>query len=139
MNPPDAPSAPTTPAQLAANCGDQMPLPLTNDDGTVFAEPWQAHAFAITLQLHERGLFAWSEWAKLLAQQIKAAQAAGDPDDGSRYYQHWLNALEQIVIAKRIGTPDQIHDLEHAWQAAADRTPHGQPIVLDSADLLLKQ
>ena len=136
MNPPDAPSAPTTPAQLAAQCGDQMPLPLANDDGMVFAEPWQAHAFAITLQLHERGLFAWSEWAASLAGEIRSAQVAGDPDDGSTYYRHWLNALEKLIVAKRIGTPEQIHNLEHAWERAASRTPHGQPIELKATELL---
>ncbi len=124
---------PVTPTALAALCGSGMPLPSVQDDGTVFAEPWQAHAFALTLQLHERGLFEWSEWAEVLSAQIKRAQAGGDPDDGSTYHQHWLNALEAIVIAKQIGTPAQIHDLEHAWEAAAKRTPHGQPIVLDAA------
>jgi hypothetical protein len=36
-----------------------------------------------------------------------------------------------MVLTKQLGTADQIHDLEHAWDAAAARTPHGQPIVLD--------
>ena len=43
--------------------------------------------------------------------------------------------LEKIVgtiPVKRLGTPDEIHDLEHAWEAAAERTPHGQPIVLNA-------
>jgi hypothetical protein len=35
------------------------------------------------------------------------------------------------VLAKQWGTAEQIHDLEHAWEDAAARTPHGQPIVLD--------
>ena len=102
-------------------------------DRAVFIEPWQAHAFALTVQLHARGLFTWSEWAAALAAEIARAQAAGDPDDGSHYYRHWLNALERLVVAKRIGTAQQIHDLEHAWAAAAARTPHGQPIELASA------
>ncbi len=96
----------------------------------VFSEPWQAHAFALTLQLHERGLFDWREWAAALAAEIARAQAAGDPDDGSHYYHHWLNALERLIVARRIGSAEQIHELEHAWAAAAARTPHGQPIEL---------
>ena len=126
------PCSRSAPAALAARCGNEMPLPMTADDGTVFAEPWQAHAFALTLQLHECGLFEWTEWAAALSNEIQAAQAGGDQDDGSTYYQHWLNALEAIVIAKRVGTHAQIHDLEHAWEAAAKRTPHGQPIVLEA-------
>ena len=36
----------------------------------VFAEPWQAQAFAMALALHQRGLFTWSEWADALSTQI---------------------------------------------------------------------
>jgi nitrile hydratase accessory protein len=102
----------------------------------VFTEPWQAHAFAMTLQLHERGVFTWPQWAAALAAEIRAAQSTGDPDDGSTYYTHWLNALEKLIIANQLGTPEQIHALEHAWEAAAQRTPHGQPITLDALDTL---
>ncbi|QDL39570.1 nitrile hydratase accessory protein [Rhodoferax sediminis] len=123
--------------ELAAACGESLPLPVLNDNGTVFAEPWQAHAFAMAVQLHQRGLFTWPEWATALTVEIRAAQAAGDRDDGSTYYQHWLGALEKLVIAKQVGTPAQIHQLEHAWEAAAERTPHGQPIELRPGDLLL--
>ncbi len=101
----------------------------------VFSEPWQAHALAMTLQLHERGVFTWPEWAEALAAEITSAQTAGDPDDGSTYYTHWLNTLEKLVISRQIGTPAQIHSLEHAWEAAALRTPHGQPIELVDTDL----
>jgi nitrile hydratase accessory protein len=128
------------PADIARQCGDLLPLPAFRDDGTIFAEPWQAHAFAMAVQLNERGLFTWPEWAAALTAEIRAGQAdgqvdAGD-DDGSLYYTHWLNALEKLVIARQVGTPEQIHALEHAWEAAAERTPHGQPIVLETADLL---
>ena len=117
---------------IAQHCGGDMPMPSEAANGVVFAEPWQAHAFAMTLQLHEKGLFSWPEWAAALTQQIRSAQASGDTDTGVTYYTHWLNALEAMVLAKQLGTADQIHDLEHAWEAAAARTPHGQPIVLDN-------
>lgn len=118
-------------------CGAEMPLPPATGHGdTVFAEPWQAHAFAMTVQLHARGLFTWPEWAAALTEQIRAAHAAGDADDGSRYYHHWVNALEALVIARRAGSAEQIHALEHAWADAAERTPHGQPIVLSEQQML---
>jgi nitrile hydratase accessory protein len=63
----------------------------------VFNEPWQARAFAMTLALHERGVFTWPQWAEALSRQITAAQAAGDADLGDTYYQHWLRALESLV------------------------------------------
>jgi nitrile hydratase accessory protein len=63
----------------------------------VFKEPWEAKAFAMTIALHDRGLFTWPQWAEALSQQIAQAQAAGDADLGDTYYQHWLRALESLV------------------------------------------
>jgi nitrile hydratase accessory protein len=130
----DVDSARMTLAQISAACSGGLPLPPSTAHDTQaspFAEPWQAQAFAMTVLLHQRGVFTWPEWAAALTAQIRAAQTAGDADDGSSYYQHWVDALEQLVIARGLGTPEQIHALEHAWEDAADRTPHGQPIVLD--------
>jgi nitrile hydratase accessory protein len=99
-------------------------------DAPAFAEPWQAHAFAMVVQLHERGLFSWTEWAEALAAQIAAAQAAGDADRGDTYYHHWLAALEALVAAKGAGSAAELARTAQAWDHAADRTPHGQPIQL---------
>ena len=102
--------------------------------GPVFAEPWQAQAFAMTLQLHERGLFSWPEWAAALSAQIARAQADGDADLGNTYYQHWLAALETLVTAKGAAQAGELARCAQAWDHAADRTPHGQAIVLQAAD-----
>lgn len=103
-------------------------------DAPVFAEPWQAQAFAMTLHLHERGAFTWAEWADTLAEQIGRAQAAGDPDRGDTYYQHWLAALEAIVQRKGLSAADELTRTAHAWGQAAERTPHGTPISLRPED-----
>lgn len=108
-----------------------------DEQGPVFSAPWQAQAFALVLALHERGAFSWTEWAAALTEAIRRAQAAGDPDRGDTYYQHWLDALEGLVIAKGLGDADRLHALEHAWEAAAQRTPHGLPIVLTAAEQAL--
>ena len=71
-----------------------------DDGGPVFAEPWQAQAFALAVKLSEQGHFTWKEWAAALAHELQAAANRGDPDDGSRYYEHWLAALERLVTAK---------------------------------------
>ncbi len=99
-----------------------------------FAEPWQAQAFAMALQLHERGLFSWPEWAAALAAQISRAQAAGDADLGDTYYRHWLAALEHLVAEKGASSADELAHYRQAWDHAADRTPHGQPITLQAGD-----
>jgi nitrile hydratase accessory protein len=100
----------------------------------VFREPWEAQAFAMTLALHERGLFSWNEWAAALGAEIKRAQAAGDPDTGETYYQHWLKALERLVAEKGVTTTETLTRYRDAWDHAADRTPHGKPIELKASD-----
>jgi nitrile hydratase accessory protein len=112
------------------------PLPgMPQQDGApVFAEPWQAQAFAMTLALHQRGLFSWPEWAEALSRQIAAAQATGDADLGDTYYRHWLAALEALVAAKGAGAADELARFRDAWEHAAERTPHGQPIELRPED-----
>jgi nitrile hydratase accessory protein len=102
--------------------------------GPVFQEPWEAQAFAMALALHERGLFTWGEWAATLAHEIKAAQAAGDPDTGQTYYRHWLNALERLVAEKKVANADALTRYRQAWRHAAQRTPHGVPIALADED-----
>jgi nitrile hydratase accessory protein len=101
-------------------------------EGPVFREPWEAHAFALAVTLHQKGLFTWGEWAETLSAEIRAAQAAGDPDTGETYYSHWLRALERLVIARGVTTGPAIDDTTAAWHRAAEATPHGQPIVLPS-------
>ena len=88
----------------------------------------------MALALHERGLFTWSEWAAALADEIRCAQAAGDPDLGNTYYRHWLAALEKLVAAKGIATADLLTRYRDAWDHAAERTPHGAPIELSAED-----
>ena len=103
-------------------------------ESPVFREPWEAQAFAMTVSLHQRGVFSWVEWANALAAQITAAQAKGDADRGDTYYQHWLCALEALVEAKGVTTAAHLMHYQKAWDAAADRTPHGQPIALSLGD-----
>ena len=102
----------------------------------MFREPWEAQAFAMTLHLYDRGLFQWPEWAAILGDEIKKAQAAGDPDTGETYYRHWLDALERIVAEKgvtdartlrallrRLGPRRRPHAARHADRAEAGRFP----------------
>ena len=103
-------------------------------DPPVFAEPWEAEVFAMTLALHEKGLFSWPQWAQALSQQIQAAQAAGDPDLGNTYYRHWMAALESLLGRAIPGSAERLEIHRLAWTHAAARTPHGRPIELHERD-----
>ncbi|HEX2653635.1 MAG TPA: nitrile hydratase accessory protein [Xanthobacteraceae bacterium] len=103
-------------------------------EGPVFRAPWEAQAFAMALALHERGIFTWAEWAATLGEEIKRAQAAGDPDTGETYYHHWLATLERIITAKGVTNRETLTHYRDAWDRAAERTPHGSPIDLTPDD-----
>lgn len=105
-------------------------------EGPVFREPWEAQAFALAVSLNERGVFTWSEWAAALGDEIKKAQAAGDPDTGETYYRHWLATLEHIVAAKGLTDRHALAHTRDAWQRACARTPHGTPIELQADDFV---
>jgi len=109
----------------------QLPsLPRDDQGSPVFREPWEAQAFAMVVRLHEAGHFTWPEWAAALAEQIRLAQAAGDPDLGDTYYRHWLAALEHVVTVKGMVHSDELAQRKAAWAEAARITPHGAPIEL---------
>ncbi|AJG23356.1 nitrile hydratase accessory protein [Cupriavidus basilensis] len=117
------------PASLRAMRAALPALPC-DSTGPVFREPWEAQAFALALALHERGAFTWTEWAAALSQVIREAQAGGDPDNGEHYYRFWLTALERLAAAKGLVDASALLNRRDAWDAAARRTPHGQPIEL---------
>jgi len=103
-----------------------------DEGGPVFAEPWQAQAFALAVKLSEAGHFTWKEWAATLAGELEAAAKRGEPDDGSHYYDHWLAALEHLVQAKGLLDFTALVERKEAWADAYRHTPHGKPIELRS-------
>lgn len=96
----------------------------------MFAEPWQAQAFALAVKLSEQGHFTWKEWASALADEIKAAASRGESDDGSRYYHYWLAALERLVTEKGLTDSSALLERKDAWADAYRHTPHGKPVEL---------
>lgn len=99
-------------------------LPL-DEEGPVFAEPWEAQAFAMAVQLHRQGAFTWTEWAAALSEELQS-----DPADRASYYEHWLKALEGLVMGRGLATSSALDDTRDAWADAYRRTPHGKPVTL---------
>jgi len=111
---------------------DALPSLPRDADGPAFAEPWQAQAFALAVRLSEKGHFTWKEWAAALAAELRAAADRGESDDGSRYYEHWLGALERLVVEKGLATTEVLRARKDDWSAAYAATPHGVPVELQS-------
>ena len=101
-----------------------------DEHGPVFAQPWQAQAFALAVKLSERGYFTWKDWAAALAEEINAAAARGEVDDGSRYYDYWLAALERLVTQRGLTNAESLIERKEAWADAYRHTPHGKPVEL---------
>jgi len=121
-----------SPDPVFASAGHLDALPRLPRDGAgpVFAEPWQAQAFALALRLSEQGYFTWKEWAAALADELQAAKLRGEPDDGSQYYEHWLAALERLVTSKKLTESEDLAERKEAWADAYRHTPHGKPVEL---------
>jgi nitrile hydratase accessory protein len=107
-----------------------MPAIPRDAEGPVFRAPWEAQAFAMAVMLHERGVFTWKEWAARLAAEIAGARERGETDDGTRYYHHWLAALESLVHDRGLVLDAELARRADEWVAAARETPHGKPIEL---------
>ena len=110
---------------------------MTLPEEPVFAEPWQARAFALVLKLAERGHFTSREWSTALSRQIVStgdslASRSVAGDDGSHYYEQWLTALEKLVVDKGLADVSALKTRKEAWRDAYVHTPHGQPVELPS-------
>ena len=127
--PPSRAPRPAAPRLDAEHLAALPPLP-RDEDGPVFAEPWQAQAFGLAVTLSEQGHFTWKEWTAALADELRTAAARGEPDDGSRYYHHWVAALERLVTARGLTDAPALHARKDAWADAYRHTPHGRPVVL---------
>jgi nitrile hydratase accessory protein len=101
-----------------------------DESGPVFAEPWQAQAFALAVKLSGQGYFTWKEWAAALAEEIKAASARGEVDDGTHYYDYWLAALERLVTQRGLTDAGALAERKEAWADAYRHTAHGKPVEL---------
>ncbi|MDO1584439.1 nitrile hydratase accessory protein [Rhizobium oryzicola] len=107
-------------------------LPRSAEGDPVFAEPWQAQAFALTVHLHERGVFGWNEWAASLSREVHRPERARD---GADYFDAWVAALSHLLAEKGVADQETVLALQHSWQRAAEATPHGSPIVLENDPL----
>ena len=119
-------------ARSLAKRFEAAPLLPKDEDGPVFAEPWQAQAFAMAVQLSAEGHFTWTEWTEALGRQLQAAVEAVGRDDGSRYFEHWVAALELLVADKNLTDSAALRERKEAWVEAYLHTPHGQPVELEA-------
>lgn len=100
-------------------------IPSDPDDTIVFANPWEAKAFALVVQLNRQGHFSWLEWTEQLSAEIAAA---GHDDDGRGYYLLWLTAAEKLVAHKGLCDGTELSARKDRLEAA-----QGGPAPLSGA------
>ena len=115
-----------TAPDLAASAG----LPLSPEGEPQFFAPWQARAFAMTVALHEAGVFAWPDWVRALAAAVPNFTASGESaeDHAEAYFRAWVAATEDLLSARSVAPPAMVTAVTETWQRAAEATPHGTPI-----------
>ena len=73
-------------------------LPKGNE---VFSAPWHCELFALTISLHEKKVFDWALWTAALGNKLKD-KSLGMEDDLDYYYGSWLEALEELILSKKM-------------------------------------
>jgi len=118
------------PESIAQHLEASLPRSLTDEGEPVFAEPWQAQAFAMTVSLFEQGVFSWSDWTATFSSKRAERAAAGATLESTLYYQDWLTALETLVSERAGIAPSALANLKDRWELAYRSTPHGEKVTL---------
>lgn len=108
----------------------QLPDLPRNEEGPMFAEPWQLTAFSIVVNLHERGHFEWREWVNYLSDEIALGKDYGSTDLNTIYYSQWLAALEKFVNDKGLSSFDELVARKEQWRNADEHRDFGKPLEL---------
>jgi nitrile hydratase accessory protein len=104
-----------------------------DETGPVFDRPWQAQAFAVTVELYKSNLFTWPEWVDVFSAEIKASPAMPGESVNDAYYRQWMSALEKMVASRKLVEEADLLARKQEWHQAYVNTPHGQPILLMNA------
>ena len=109
------------------------------EDGAVFAAPWQARAFALTVAFRREDDFPWPAFQERLAAELSdapsraEAAATGSTDDAEAveetYYEAWLAALESLLVAE--GVVDEAELAERVAEFAAGERDAAEFVVGD--------
>jgi len=70
----------------------------------VFVEPWQSRAFGMAVTLYEAGVFTWPQFRAALIARI----SAWEKDERWNYYQHWLDALQDVLAGQGTVSAEEV-------------------------------
>jgi nitrile hydratase accessory protein len=98
--------------RIAAEISGPAAIPRRNGE-PVFNEPWESRIFGAAVALCERGLFDWDEFRDRLIAEIGSADAhvSDSAQPPPAYYEHFLSALERLLVDKGICAGEEIDRL----------------------------
>ena len=101
--------------------------PMLNGE-LVFDAPWQGRAFGIARGMAEQGVYAWDDFRDRLIAEIGAFDRhaedvvrRGGAAPAFHYYDHFLRALETLLVERRLLAGSELRGRVHAFEAR----PHG--------------
>lgn len=80
----------------------------------------------MAVTLHEAGLFSWPEFQAALIRRISDWQEQSAPRQPWSYYEHWLDALTEVLAATGHLPSEMVHARAHllAARPAGDDHAH---------------
>jgi nitrile hydratase accessory protein len=107
--------------EAIAGGGGPAALPRRNGE-LVFEAPWESRAFGVAVALHDAGKMDFEVFrARLIAEITSHEQSAGAaaPGSGSGYYEHWLDALQDVLLDTGLVSADELDEraasIAHDW------------------------
>lgn len=99
-------------------------VPALNDkhsDRPTFEAPWQSRAFALAVALADEEV-EWADFQQRLVEEIDGSDTA-DADLEEAYYEHWLVALEHVLLEEGLVEGDEFVERVIEFESG-DRTAH---------------
>ncbi|MGH3768254.1 MAG: nitrile hydratase accessory protein [Pseudonocardiaceae bacterium] len=87
---------------------DGPAAPPRNNGELVFTEPWESRAFGLAVTLYDAGVFEWPQFQVALVTQIAAWEGGHPAGECFNYYRCWLAALESVLAAAGMISPDDV-------------------------------
>ena len=70
-----------------------------------FSSSWHCELFALTISLYEKKVFDWALWTAALGKKLNDKPVSME-DDLDYYYGSWLEALEELILSKKMTHQD---------------------------------
>ena len=82
---------------------------VTDPHAPNFEEDWHRRAFGVAVALSEFGHYPWEAFQQQLIAAIDEWETTAPVEQGSwQYYEHWLTALERVVVEHGLIGADEL-------------------------------